>query len=59
MHVELSAYVLFALTFRIRVAEKILFNEAQSSTLFIYGVLNIPTLYLDNIKGYGALQLCI
>ena len=50
----LSTCVLFALTFHIPVAEKSLFYEIQSSTLLIYRVIDMPTLYLDNTIGYGV-----
>ena len=50
----LSTCVLFALTFHIPVAEKSLFYEIQSSTLLIYRVKDMPTLYLDNTIGYGV-----
>ena len=59
MYVELSTCVLFALTFHIPVAENNLFYETQGSTLLIYRVLDIATLYLDNMIGYGVVLECI
>ena len=54
MYTEFSTCVLFALTFDIPVAKNSIFYQTQGSTLLIYRVLDIPTLYLDNITGHGV-----
>ena len=50
MYVELITCVCFTLT--IPVAEESLFYQTQNSTLLIYKVLDIPTLYLVSIIRY-------